>query len=975
MSWTSLKNGIATVIKTNGNQEITGNALQGVLNSMVNALGAHATLAGIAIPSTSPGTPDGPVFYLAFQEGSYSNFGVTPFVVSEGEFGIFIWDGTTWSTLKYTPGVDLSEIVSDIEHINLEISQKLNKVVGTNLIDPNNLLIGATLPWNSTTGRPETGKASNYKVSDYIPVDGKDIIAKAYYANNTWASMFVYDANKNFLRIVGATTQYTYQEGDAYVRISFNSNVNTDLRANYGTTLLPYEDYTDYKPVADLQKEMPFAVQMAEQIPNKLDKVYSSNIYDKSKAVTKKYINPNGVIVTAGLDAFGVSDYIPVNGQNIISNTTTSSASIGSYNVYDKGKNLLRTIIQNDQYTYQEGDYYVRICFNNYDVGHANYGTTLLPYEDYTEYKPLTDLKKEVESFSSAVEQIPNKLDKKYGNNLVNPDDLLVGAALPWNSTTGRPNTGFTDSYLVTGYIPVDGKNIIAAAYSSSGTWTTMFIYDADKNFLRTNGTSTQYTYQEGDAYVRISLRSNDIRANYGNTLLPYEDFTDYKPLDDLKKRVDALDGGEKSDLSLVQMNKLYLCYNSVVPTRNYVVNLWLTHFLRSADYINKDIFFDNRQRYMPFYPISTSTKSETTTTVDIKPKEAYNDTQLSFKTRFVNNAPSKSVTPRILTIGDSVTNGYGASANKKVSWMPNHYWAFAKMFFEMDKIDGGDNANEYNAIFLGCVNGSFTINYNGVSRAVSAHAESKGGAQLNELFTSTWGGTGSTTPNPFYDATNQTFSIADYIRRFRTMDDLGVRLVSQSSNPAGESVVGSDGLTYTIGTSINTQSKLNTYEVCTPTHIIINLVHNTSTSDYSSNIGNVINIIKTELPNAKIVLMVIDQTGTYFPIDYPDYIASQITYTSLHTKNLNIYKYILDNVEDENNNVFLLGANFIQPTAKGHATIKYDDAAYAERGEQNVGLNITDPSVEGASYHPNNYTHEAFGYALYSMLKYLITT
>lgn len=104
MNWTSLKNGIATVIKTNGNQEITGNALKGVLNSMVNSLGANATFAGMAIPSTSPGTPDGPVFYLAIQAGSYPNFGSANFQLSIGELGIFKWDGTTWEAQKFISG-------------------------------------------------------------------------------------------------------------------------------------------------------------------------------------------------------------------------------------------------------------------------------------------------------------------------------------------------------------------------------------------------------------------------------------------------------------------------------------------------------------------------------------------------------------------------------------------------------------------------------------------------------------------------------------------------------------------------------------------------------------------------------------------------------------------------------------------------------------------------------------------------------
>lgn len=73
-NWSTLKAAIANVIKTNGNQEITGAVLQNTLNSIVNAIGKNATYAGIATPSTNPGAPDGPVFYFANVSGVYSNF-------------------------------------------------------------------------------------------------------------------------------------------------------------------------------------------------------------------------------------------------------------------------------------------------------------------------------------------------------------------------------------------------------------------------------------------------------------------------------------------------------------------------------------------------------------------------------------------------------------------------------------------------------------------------------------------------------------------------------------------------------------------------------------------------------------------------------------------------------------------------------------------------------------------------------------
>lgn len=74
-NYEQLKQAIANVIKTNGNQEITGAIMQNTLLSIISTVGSNATFAGIATPTTNPGTPDQNIFYLATQPGVYSNFG------------------------------------------------------------------------------------------------------------------------------------------------------------------------------------------------------------------------------------------------------------------------------------------------------------------------------------------------------------------------------------------------------------------------------------------------------------------------------------------------------------------------------------------------------------------------------------------------------------------------------------------------------------------------------------------------------------------------------------------------------------------------------------------------------------------------------------------------------------------------------------------------------------------------------------
>lgn len=91
--WDNLKASIASVVRTNNNQEITGANLQSVLNTIVNSIGANATFAGVATPSTSPGTPDGPVFWIA-GPGTYSNFG--QLTVVGDTLGVFVWLNSAW---------------------------------------------------------------------------------------------------------------------------------------------------------------------------------------------------------------------------------------------------------------------------------------------------------------------------------------------------------------------------------------------------------------------------------------------------------------------------------------------------------------------------------------------------------------------------------------------------------------------------------------------------------------------------------------------------------------------------------------------------------------------------------------------------------------------------------------------------------------------------------------------------------------
>ena len=110
-NYEQLKQAIADVVKSNGNQEITGDILQNTLLTIISTVGSGATFAGIATPTTNPGTPDQNVFYIASEDGIYSNFGN---VVLENEVAIFTNGNGIWQ--KEKTGIATYKQVSELEY-------------------------------------------------------------------------------------------------------------------------------------------------------------------------------------------------------------------------------------------------------------------------------------------------------------------------------------------------------------------------------------------------------------------------------------------------------------------------------------------------------------------------------------------------------------------------------------------------------------------------------------------------------------------------------------------------------------------------------------------------------------------------------------------------------------------------------------------------------------------------------------------
>ena len=162
---------------------------------------------------------------------------------------------------------------------------------------------------------------------------------------------------------------------------------------------------------------------------------------------------------------------------------------------------------------------------------------------------------------------------------------------------------------------------------------------------------------------------------------------------------------------------------------------------------------------------------------------------------------------------------------------------------------------------------------------------------------------------NPFYDEKTKGFSLKACLDKYRTLADNGMtRLIP------GE----------TAGTEVK---DANAYDLCTPTHVVINLNHNSSLAEYKANIPDIVKTIKREYPDIIVILMSIDETGTYFPAKYPEYRASEITLGGLHSKNVSIYQYFCDELQDEANGVYVCSGHLIQPAVESYPTLDYVSA------------------------------------------------
>ena len=265
----------------------------------------------------------------------------------------------------------------------------------------------------------------NYKVLKIICYKGKNITFSNTVVNNEYVnSISFYNIKNQFISGIVSTVH-----GDSSYTVPIPDTAYYAMFTCLKSQNVSYQFDTDYVSVfLDRINEIVRDYQNADN--NKLDIIRGKNLFDKDKITTGKFLYDNGGVALN--DDYFISDYIQIEGgeQYYIQALSTN----GANNVfYDLNKNAVdksySNHVDNGGFTAPKSAAYIRLSGETKTVNNLCFskGTQEIPYEPYTDYKPVEDAENKIKKLENRMNLI---VDNKTELQSVFAQSLSAGESI-----------------------------------------------------------------------------------------------------------------------------------------------------------------------------------------------------------------------------------------------------------------------------------------------------------------------------------------------------------------------------------------------------------------------------------------------------------------------------------------------------------------------------------------------------------------
>ena len=521
---------IDAYINQNGVQAITGQVLNGVLRAMVDQLGRGYTIMGTAVPSTDPGTPDGPESWFASTPGTYTDMG--GLTVANAELALLSYtpsDGWAKTTLTQgivstsasvnnqvgTPSVTSSYVDGVLTFTFENLKGNTGDPAGfgavTASVDSN---IGTPSVQVQTSG-PDTAKAMSFQFHNLKGETGVTSVVATVdntTGNPTCAvSLVGQELHLDFTGLKGV-------QGDTGVSADYPITIANNLTTNDPTSALSAAMGVQLESEIS---QLDLKVDELEDIKGQtITVVTSKNLLDPSACVLG-YINMNTGAVGSTSDRY-VSDYIPVSENGLYCEAYNGYGAAGRAAVYNAQKQYIRGF-ESKTYTYVSGDAFVRWTLDKTKVETP---TAYCVEDNQThEYTPYFAPQYYVNRLAEKAVKTANIDDDAVTENKVADDaisiDKIKFKTVVFSENRANPaecEYGYIDkdtgafvalsadkNKYATGFIAVSENGLYCNGANGYGNAGRNAVYDANKQYLR-GFEGLVYTYQAGDAFVRWTV-------------------------------------------------------------------------------------------------------------------------------------------------------------------------------------------------------------------------------------------------------------------------------------------------------------------------------------------------------------------------------------------------------------------------------------------------------------------------------------